>query len=213
MMNATLERDPVATANLNEYQLNLLKRINNIALALMPEFADKAQAMNAVSLDDKTLFQRLYTTMLEQNTHVSDSELRKARRRRESLDKFYSQLQELGGTIKVNDVADILGISRQGVHARVKKNKLLAFKQHGDFIYPRFQFTEQGLLPGFEEMMAAFDPTIHPMMILNLLKAPIDIHGDGVRKSPIEILQDGADQKDIAVLVRNASLLGHQTSS
>ena len=208
MINATIERDRVATAKLNEYQLNLLKRINNIALSLMSEFADKSEAMDAVSLDDKTLFQRLYTTMLEQNTRVPDSELRKNRRRRENLEAFYGQLQELGGTIKVNDVANILGISRQGVHARVKKNKLLAFKQNGDFIYPRFQFTETGLLPGLEQIMDAFDPAVHPMMILNLLTAPIDIRGDGVHRSPIEILQNGADEKELAVLIRNATLLG-----
>ncbi|MCW6034637.1 hypothetical protein PanJK_23830 [Pantoea sp. JK] len=72
MINATIDKDQVPTAGLNEYQLNLLKRINNIALGLMPEFVDKPEAMNAVSLDDKTLFQCLYTTMLEQNTRVPD---------------------------------------------------------------------------------------------------------------------------------------------
>ncbi|MBS0969372.1 MULTISPECIES: helix-turn-helix domain-containing protein [Yersiniaceae] len=197
-------------AKLNEYQLNLLKRINNIALALMPEFEDKAEAMNAVSLDDKTLIQRLYTTMLEQNTRVPDSELRKARRRRENLEKFYEQLQALGGTLKVNDVANILGISRQGVNARVKKNRLLAFKQNGDFIYPRFQFTEAGLLPGFEEVMSAYDPALHPMLMLNHLKTPIDVHDEGVYRTPIEILQNGANEKEMAVLVRNAHLFGQQ---
>lgn len=213
MIKSTISKDQAVTAGLNEYQLNLLKRINNIVLALMPEFEDKSDAMNAVSLDDKTLFQRLYTTMLEQNTRVPDSELRKNRRRRESLEKFYADLQEMGGTLKVNDVADILGITRQGVNARVKKNKLLAFKQNGDFIYPRFQFTDSGMLPGLEEVMDAFDPTIHPMMILNLLRAPVDVHGDGVRRSPIEILQKGADKTEMNVLIRDARLFGSDMAS
>lgn len=213
MSNATIAKDRAATTGLNEYQLNLLKRINNIALGLMPEFEDKSEAMGAVSLDDKTLFQRLYTTMLEQNTRVPDSELRKNRRRREHLEKFYDQLQEIGGTLKVHDVANIPGISRQGVHARVKKNKLLAFKQNGDFIYPRFQFTDSGLLPGFEEVMGAFDPAIHPMMILNLLKTPIDIYGNGVRRSPIDILQSGANKREMDVLIRNANLFGADMAS
>lgn len=213
MINATIDKDQVPTAGLNEYQLNLLKRINNIALGLMPEFEDKSEAMNAVSLDDKTLFQRLYTIMLEQNTRVPDSQLRKNRRRRESLEKFYAQLQDMGGTLKVHDVADILGITRQGVNARVKKNKLLAFKQNGDFIYPRFQFTDSGMLPGLEEVMGAFKPGIHPMMILNLLKAPIDVHGNGERLAPIEILKRGANKTEMDILIRNAKLFGSDMAS
>ncbi|WP_017348626.1 helix-turn-helix domain-containing protein [Pantoea sp. A4] len=213
MINATIDKDQVSTAGLNEYQLNLLKRINNIALSLMPEFEDKSEAMDAVCLDDKTLFQRLYTTMLEQNTRVPDSQLRKNRRRRENLEKFYDQLQEMGGTLKVNDVADILGITRQGVNARVKKNKLLAFKQNGDFLYPRFQFTDSGMLPGLEKVMDAFKPGIHPVMILNLLKAPVDVNDDGIRRSPIEILQQDANEDEMAVLIRNAALFGSDIAS
>jgi len=202
-----------AVQSLNEFQRNLLQRIHNIALVLMPEFEDKTQAMEAVSLDDKALMQRLYVTLLEQNVRVPENELCKARRRRENLEKFYAQLEETGGTIKVNDVADILGISRQGVHARLKKNKLLAFKQNGDFIFPRFQFAEKGLLPGFEEVISAFGANLHPVMILNALQAPVDINGDGILQTPIEIMQKGADAKALKILVRNAALLGQQGGS
>lgn len=80
----------------------------------MPEFEDKNQAINAITLDDSSLMQLLYTVQLEQKTRVNDYELRKVRRRRENLERFYRGLQELGGTLKVNDVVDILGITRQG---------------------------------------------------------------------------------------------------
>ena len=41
-----------ATAKLTGYQKIILKRINDIAVSLMPEFEDKKQAMDAVTLDD-----------------------------------------------------------------------------------------------------------------------------------------------------------------
>nr|VXZ81509.1 Uncharacterised protein [Klebsiella pneumoniae] len=129
--HTTAEREINTSAKLNEYQLNLLKRINNLAISLMPEFEDKNQAMDAITLDDGSLMQLLYTVQLEQKTRVNDYEMRKVRRRRENLERFYRELQELGGTLKVNDVVDILGITRRAINIRVKKNKLLAFKQNG----------------------------------------------------------------------------------
>jgi len=109
------EREINTSAKLNESQLNLLKRINNLAISLMPEFEDKQQAMNAITLDDSSLMQLLYTVQLEQKTRVNDYELRKVRRRRENLERFYHELQELGGTLKVNDVADILKAATEQV--------------------------------------------------------------------------------------------------
>lgn len=207
------EREINASATLNEYQLNLLKRINNLAVSLMPEFEDKTQAMNAITLDDGLLMQLLYTIQLEQKTRVSDYELRKVRRRRENLEKFYRELHELGGTLKVNDVADILGITRQAVNVRVKKNKLLAFKQNGDFIFPKFQFTDNGLIPGFEEVMMAFKEDTHPMLRLGVLKSPLDMNKNGLQKTPIQIMRDGAQKNELSLAIRAAKQFGNHVAS
>jgi len=59
-------------------------------------------------------------------------------------------MEKLGGTLKVNSVADILGITRQAINLRLKKNRLLAFKKNGDYIFPAFQSTQDGILPYFE---------------------------------------------------------------
>ncbi|MBL1929185.1 DNA-binding protein, partial [Klebsiella pneumoniae] len=120
--NTTAEKLPDTHDNLTDFQRNLLKRINNIALSLMPEFEDKSQAMEAITLDDGSLMQLLYSVQMQQKTHASEYEMRKVHRRRENLEAFYRSLQEIGGTFKVNDVADILGITRQAVNIRVKKN-------------------------------------------------------------------------------------------
>jgi len=211
--HTTAEREINTSAKLNESQLNLLKRINNLAISLMPEFEDKNQAMNAITLDNASLMQLLYTVQLEQKTRVTEYELRKVRRRRENLERFYRELQELGGTLKVNDVADILGITRQAINIRVKKNKLLAFKQNGDFIFPKFQFTDNGLITGFEDIMAAFEEDTHPMLRLGVLKSPINVNNEGLQKTPIQIMQDGAKNSELSLAIRAAKQFGNLIAS
>ncbi|MDU5453692.1 MAG: DNA-binding protein [Pseudescherichia vulneris] len=200
-------------ANLSDYQQNLLRRINNLAVSLMPEFEDKNQALNAITLDDGSLMQLLYTVQMEQKTRASEIEMRKVRRRRENLEKFYADLQTLGGTLKVNDVADILGITRQAVNVRVKKNRLLAFKQNGDFIFPAFQFTDKGLVSGFEDVMNAFDEDTHPMLRLQMLKSPLALNKEGISKTPIQIMLDGADPEELSIAIRAARLFGNHAAS
>ncbi|HBY8307951.1 TPA: DNA-binding protein [Klebsiella pneumoniae] len=206
------DKEPRVTANLSEHQQNLLKRINNIAISLMPEFEDKNQASEAVTLDDGSLLQLLCSIQMEQKTRASDYEARKVRRRRENLEAFYSSLLELGGVVKVSFVADTLGITRQAVNVRVKKNQLNAFKQNGDFIFPVFQFTDKGLVPGFKQIMLAFDEDTHPMLRLGLLKAPIQL-GNGLSKTPIKIMQDGAKPEELELAIRAAKLFGSHAAS
>lgn len=198
--------------NLTELQLNLLKRINNIAVSLMPEFEDKTQAMDAITLDDGSLMQLLYSVQMQQKTRASEYSMRKVHRRRENLEAFYRSLQELGGTLKVREVADILGITRQAVNIRVKKNQLLAFKQNGDFMFPVFQFTDKGLRPGFKDIMNAFDEDTHPILRLEVFRAPITVGGEQT-KTPVQILMDGAAENELALAVRAASLFGNQVAS
>lgn len=208
----TTERELSTTAKLADYQQSLLKRINNIAVSLMPEFEDKNQAMDAVTLDDGSLMQLLCSIQMEQKTRASEHEMRKVRRRRENLEAFYNSLQKLGGTLKVNEVADKLGITRQAVNVRVKKNQLIAFKQNADYIFPVFQFTEKGLVPGFKEIMNAFDEDTHPMLRLGVLKAPIQI-SEELSKTPIQIMQDGAKPEELELAIRAARLFGSHVAS
>ncbi|EPD6202521.1 DNA-binding protein [Enterobacter hormaechei] len=210
--HSAAERELRATERLTEPQQNLLKRINNVAVSLMPEFEDKNQALKALTLDDGSLLQLLCSIQMEQKTRASDYEARKVRRRRENLEAFYISLQELGGVVKVNFVADMLGITRQAVNVRVKKNQLIAFKQNGDYIFPVFQFTNKGLVAGFKEIMLAFDEDTHPMLRLDLLKAPIQL-GDGVSKTPIKIMQDGAKPEEMELAIRAAKLSGSHIAS
>jgi len=134
--NTTLVRESKPSVKLTEHQQYLLKRINNLAVSLMPDFEDRNQAIRALTMDDSSLMQLLCSILMEQRTHESDYAVRAVRRRRENLEDFYMSLEELGGVLKINDVADILGISRQSVKVRVNNNQLIAFKQNEDFIFP-----------------------------------------------------------------------------
>jgi|GEM_PF-540459 len=72
-----------ASERLTEYQQNLLKRINHVAVSLMPEFEDKNQAVEALMLDDGSLLQLLCSIQMKQKTRTSDYEAQEARHRRE----------------------------------------------------------------------------------------------------------------------------------
>ncbi|HHL0036055.1 TPA: hypothetical protein ACQZK0_004311 [Enterobacter mori] len=82
----------------------------------------------------------------------------------------------------------------------------------GDYIFPVFQFSDKGLVPGFKEIMLAFDEDTHPMLRLGLMKAPIQL-GDGVSKSPIKIMQDGAKPEEMQLAIRAAKMLGSHIAS
>ncbi|CAM7080021.1 hypothetical protein LEADMM068B1_21420 [Leclercia adecarboxylata] len=72
-----------ASERLTEYQQNLLKRINNVAVSLMPEFEDKNQTLEALTLDDGSLLQLLCSILMKQKTRKSDYKAQEVRRRRE----------------------------------------------------------------------------------------------------------------------------------
>ncbi len=201
-----------AAAKLTGYQKIILKRINNIAVSLMPEFEDKKQAMDAITLDDGSLMQLLCSIQIEQKKRASNHEVRKEHCRRENLEAFYRSLHEFGGTLKINDVVNLLGITRQAVYVRVKKNQLIAFKQNANYIFPVFQFTDNGLMPGFEEIMSAFDANTHPLLRLGVLQAPIQL-GEGVSKTPIQIMQDGAKPDELELAIRSARLCGNHAAN
>lgn len=60
-----------------------------------------------------------------------------------------------GGALGAQEVADLLGLSRQAVDLRRAGGKLLAFDLGlRRNLYPRWQFTERGVLPGLGEALA-----------------------------------------------------------
>src|SRR5215470_11184081 len=68
-------------------------------------------------------------------------------------------LEAEGGALPVADVARCLGISKQAVDKRRRARKLLALETARGFLYPAWQFVEDGVLPGLEQALAALEGT------------------------------------------------------
>jgi hypothetical protein len=63
-------------------------------------------------------------------------------------------IEEHGGTLTAEQVAQMIGISRQGVEKRRQAGRLVALAtgRHGHR-YPVWQFSDSGTLPGLEEVL------------------------------------------------------------
>lgn len=70
------------------------------------------------------------------------------------LRRKQQMLEAAGGTLTSEQVAEILGISRQAVDKRRASNQLLALTQgRRGYSYPSFQFEDGKTIPGLEEVL------------------------------------------------------------
>jgi hypothetical protein len=210
-MNKTTERSRHASEqSLTELQILLQERFNIMVTTVMPEFAEKAKASKALVLPDNEFFELFYTTVLEKNARAPEKEIRKLKRRAHNLSSFYEEVEKMGGVIKVNDVAEILDISRQAVNLRIKGNKLLAFKKNSDYAFPLFQFKKGGgLLPHFEDVMKSMSADIGVVSRISFLTTPLG----STEKTPLEIMQNDDSFDDVALMMRAAKQMGEQLAS
>jgi hypothetical protein len=131
---------------------------------------------------------------------LAEARLRGLRMKRELLARE-------GGILGAQEVADLLHVSRQAVHKRMRARRLIAVEcgRHG-YAYPAWQFVAGGLLPGLEETLAALDDALGPWMRLAFfLNDNVALDGD----SPLEALRRG----DREPVLRAAALYGQQGPS
>jgi hypothetical protein len=112
-------------------------------------------------------------------------------------------LKKEGGVITSRQAAEILGISRQAVDKRRKQGNLLAvsFGRRGYF-YPVWQFSREGILPGFEKVMSIlgdYDPWMKMIFMLNANRRLGN-------RSPLEKLREG----DLENVFKAAQAAGEQ---
>src|SRR5260370_35150942 len=92
----------------------------------------------------------ILTRLLPQST--SDDPLLAARRR--GLKRKKQMLEASGGALSSEQVAKVLGISRQAVDKRRSSNQLLALTQgRRGYRYPSFQFEDGKTIQGLEEVL------------------------------------------------------------
>jgi len=97
-------------------------------------------------------------------------------------------LQAEGGAIGASEAAKLLGVTRQSVDNRRRANQLigLSLGRRG-FLYPIWQFTQNGTLPGLIETLAALQ-RFSPWMQVQFMTTG-DTHLGG--STPLMALQEG----------------------
>ncbi|WP_110276352.1 helix-turn-helix domain-containing protein [Klebsiella oxytoca] len=198
---------------LNKHQKLLLQRIENITIAILSQCKSEKEVIHASTLNDNELMKWLIMAYNPKITNESEIKIDKNHQRKVNLEEFYQHLKQIGGVIDIKRVAELLNISQSAVNILIKKNKLLAFKKNGSYIFPVFQFNKSGLIPGFEELMSAFPTDIHPIFRLGVMNAKILLDDGHTSKTPIEILRDGASRKELDLAIRAAILFGNQIAN
>lgn len=136
------------------------------------------------------------TSQLIQDDPFLAAKIRGLKRKKQMLDVA-------GGALSSQQVADVLGISRQAVDKRRASNQLLALTQgRRGYSYPRFQLEEGKTIQGLEEVLAqlkALDPWMQ-MVFFTSKNERLD------GKTPIESLHEGL----VNEVVQAASGYGEQ---
>jgi nucleoid DNA-binding protein len=112
-------------------------------------------------------------------------------------------LKESGGAFTLQHVETLLGISRQAIDKKVQDDALLAIPgPHGRRRYPAVQFTNDGTVPGLQNVLKSL-PSANGWFRLNFLVTP-DAHLAGQR--PIDVLKEN----DIEPVLTAAKAVGVQ---
>lgn len=165
----------------------LVRALNNIIHTV--ELLDNKSLENIVSASSNLdVLLSLYeeSIVLESKQPFQEDPLRSLRL--QGLRAKNELLRREGGVITSGQVAELLGISRQAVDKRRSQGKLLAVSlgKRGYF-YPVWQFSENGMLPGFEvvmDLLKNYDPWMKMIFMLNANQRLEN-------RSPLEKLREG----------------------
>jgi hypothetical protein len=136
------------------------------------------------------------TSSLETSQLVAEDPFIAAKFR--GLKRKKQMIETAGGALTSEEVAKVLGISRQGVDKRRGLNQLLALTQgRRGYSYPSFQFDEDRTISGLEDVLSELKQ-LDPWMQMVFFTSPNErLNG----KTPIETLQKGfaKEVRDVAV--------------
>lgn len=105
-------------------------------------------------------------------------------------------LEKAGGGYRAGEVAELLGVTPQAIHARRQRGTLLAVAQlNGEFLYPACQFTGSGVVPGLDRFLKAFHVRSPWTQLAVLLSPSPQLDG----KSPLEALLSEDSEGALAV--------------
>jgi hypothetical protein len=103
-----------------------------------------------------------------------------------------------GGGLTSSQVAGALGITRQAVDKRRTRHALLAVPNgSGEYVYPACQFTTDGVVPGLEEVLRAFQIKNPWTQLSVLLASAPSLRG----KTILEVLKAGEIERAVDIVV------------
>lgn len=106
-----------------------------------------------------------------------------------------AQLLKDTGALSVNEVAGLLGISRQAVDKRRREGKLIAVPKGSDFAYPAVQFEDGAVIPGLPELLHELGSS--SWVALSFVFDPSDrLSG----RSVLQVLKDGTPEQKQSAL-------------
>lgn len=91
--------------------------------------------------------------------------------------------QLLAESLVGTEVAALLGVSPSRVRQRVSDRTLYAIKSKSGSRFPRFQFTDNGELTGWDVVAVTIPADVHPLTVQNIMLATcdeLDLDGDQV---------------------------------
>jgi hypothetical protein len=108
--------------------------------------------------------------------------------------------------LTVSEVAATIGVDTSRVRHRLLANRLMGWKDRGGWRLPAWQFTEHGVLPGLEQVLAAL-PTDQPALVVAafMTTPQEDLLARSRAITPCEWLSAGGDPQRVA---RLAAMLG-----
>jgi len=125
--------------------------------------------------------------------------------RHENLRRAFDARRELlAGALDVADVADLLGVSRQTPHDRVRAQTMLAIKDGGRLRFPDWQFDPDGpdgVLAGLPQVLHALEGATNALGRVRWFVTPQSLM-DG--RTPLAGLRDG----DVPAVIAAAEALG-----
>jgi hypothetical protein len=108
--------------------------------------------------------------------------------------------------LTAGEAAKTIGVHTSRIRHRLLARRLMGWKDRGGWRLPAWQFTEQGVLPGLEQVIEAL-PTDQPALVIAafMTTPQEDLTARSRSISPCEWLQSGGDPQRV---VRLAAMLG-----
>lgn len=108
--------------------------------------------------------------------------------------------------LTVSAAAKVIGVDTSRIRHRLLAKRLMGWKDKGGWRLPAWQFTDKGVLPGLEQVLAALPSDQPALVVAAFMTTPQeDLLARSRAITPCEWLQAGGDPQRVA---RLAAMLG-----